>query len=188
MNGTHMKLRLLVPALLLALATLAAATESLVLNGSGLRTKMILGAMYDLSLYVPETLKGAEAKTLLEADQPMEFVLEIKSSLITRERFVEATTEGFATAAKAGYASDQTQAFLDQFATTEFKKGNTVVMRYGPAGLVTSYRTPAAGEAPATETQLGAIPGLDLKKALFAIWLGTPPVQESLKKGLLGAK
>ena len=183
-----MKMRLIVPALLLALAMVATASESLVLNGSGLRTKMILGAMYDLSFYVPDSLKGAEAKVLLEADQPMEFVLEVKSSLITRPRFVEATTEGFAKAAKAGYVSEKTQAFLDQFATTDFKKGDVIVMRYGPAGLSTLYRQPAVGDIKATETKLGEIPGLDLKKALFAIWLGDAPVQASLKNALLGTK
>jgi hypothetical protein len=184
----NMRLTSLCFTALLALAAIATAAEGLVLNGTGLRTKMILGTMYELSLYVPDSLKGAEAEAILEADQPMEFILDIKSSLITRARFVEATTEGFAKAAEAGYASDKTQAFLDQFVKTEFKKGNTVVMRYGPDVLTTLYRTPAAGEAPATETQLGSIPGLDLKKSLFAIWLGDSPVQESLKKALLGSK
>jgi len=183
-----MKLRLIVPTLLLTLAAVASASESLVLNGSGLRTKMILGAMYDLSFYVPDSLKGADAKALLEADQPMEFVLEVKSSLITRPRFIEATTEGFAKAAKAGYASDKTQTFLDQFATTEFKKGDVIVMRYGKDGLTTVYRTLADGEVKTTETKLGEIPGLDLKQALFAIWLGDTPVQESLKNALLSTK
>ena len=179
-----MKSRLLVPALALILASAAVATasESLVLNGSGVRTKLILGAMYELSLYVPESLKGSEAPALIEADQPMEFVLTIQSSLITRARFVEATTEGFAKAAEAGYASEKTQAFLDQFAATEFKKGDVVLMRYADGQLATSYRKAAGGE-----TRLGSIPGLDLKKALFAIWLGKEPVQESLKKSLLGA-
>ncbi|MGD9783022.1 MAG: hypothetical protein AB7V14_12865, partial [Kiritimatiellia bacterium] len=73
-------------ALLLALAVVSSASESLVLNGTGIRTKPILGAMYELSLSDPESLKGAEAKTLVESDQPMEFVLEIQSRLITRAR------------------------------------------------------------------------------------------------------
>ena len=177
-------LRLLAPALLfLACVPAALASESLVLKGSGLRTKPILGAMYELSLWIPESLQHADAQGLLEADQPMEFALLIKSSLISRARFVEATTEGFAKAAEAGYASDKTQAFLDQFAATEFRKDDTVVMRYGPNGLATLYRKLADG----SETALGEIPGLDLKKALFAIWLGEKPVQESLKKALLGA-
>jgi hypothetical protein len=185
-----MKSRLHLPvlALLLALATAATATESLVLNGSGIRTKMILGTMYDLALSVPESLKGADGKSILEADQPMEFVLTIQSGLITRARFVEATTEGFAKAAEAGYASDQTQAFLDQFAATEFKTGDVIVMRYDSNGLTTLYRKPATDKIAGVETKLGTIAGLDLKKALFAIWLGDSPVQVSLKSSLLGKK
>ncbi|HAL92165.1 MAG TPA: hypothetical protein DCM68_03975 [Verrucomicrobia bacterium] len=172
----------LILALLLACAATASAAEDLVLNGSGLRTKLILGTMYKLSLYVPEALKGADAKTLIEASQPMEFTLAIQSGLITRERFVETTSGGFAKAAQSGYTSDQTQAFLGQFAATEFKKGDTVVMRYGPGGLSTFYRKQADG----SETKLGTIAGLDLKKALFAIWLGDTPAQASLKQALLG--
>jgi hypothetical protein len=32
----------------------------------------------------------------------------------------------------------------------------------------------------------GTIPGLEFKKALFAIWLGSNPAQESLKNDMLG--
>ena len=35
-------------------------------------------------------------------------------------------------------------------------------------------------------TVKGTIPGIEFKKALFSIWLGTPPVQESLKAEMLG--
>ena len=182
-----MKSRLFVPALAgLLLALSAHASESLVLKGSGLRTKPLLGAMYELALWVPESLKDADAPAILAADRPMEFVLEIQSRLITRARFVEATTEGFAKAAEAGHASEKTQAFLAQFAATEFRKGDSVVMRYGPGGLATLYRRPATAAAAASETKLGEIPGLDLKQALFAIWLGEVPVQRSLKDALLG--
>lgn len=185
-----MNKKLLFPCLaaLLIGATVARAADALVLNGSGIRTKMILGTMYELSLYVPEALKGAEGQAILEADQPMELVLVIKSSLITRARFVEATSEGFAKAAEAGYASGKSQAFLGQFDNTEFRKGDTVVMRYGPDGLSTLYREPATQESEATEVNLGTIPDLGLKNALFAIWLSNSPVQPSLKKSLLGSK
>jgi hypothetical protein len=175
-------------ALLVALSTAALAADDLVLNGSGVRTKMILGTMYDLSLNVPQSLKGAAGNALVEADQPMEFVLTIQSGLITRARFVEATTEGFAKAAAAGYPAENTKMFLDQFADIEFKPGDVIVMRYAPDGLSTLYRKPAAGETAASEKTLGLIPGLELKKALFAIWLGDAPVQASLKNGLLGKK
>jgi hypothetical protein len=188
-----MKCRVIVPALalLLACATAVSAAEPLVRNGSGVRTKPILGVMYDLELRVPQSLQGADAKTLIEADQPMEFVLTIKSGLINRKRYVEATTEGFAQAAKSGYVSEQKSAFLSQFDDTEFRKGDVIVMRYGADGFASIYRKqiPAKDAAPAFEdTALATLPGLDLKQAVFAIWLGDHPVQESLRKGLLGGK
>jgi hypothetical protein len=184
-----MKAPVLLPAfvLLLILAPLASATESLVPNGSGVRTKPILGVMYELDLRVPPALQRAAAKALIEADQPMAFVLTIRSGLINRKRYVEATTEGFAQAAKSGYVTERQQAFLSQFDTTVFRKGDIIVMSYRPGGLASTYRkqvTPGVFE----DTLLGTLPGLDLKKAVFAIWLGDSPVQESLKTGLLGGK
>ncbi len=168
------------------LATTAPAAEDLILNGSGTRTKLILGAMYELSLYVPKEMKGAHPTAIIEDAKPMELSLLIKSSMITRDRFVEATSEGFAKAAESGYSSNQTQLFLDQFSKTEFRKGDTIVMRYENDGLVTLYRKAESNDSKSVETKLGRIPGPDLKKALFAIWLGKNPVQESLKKSLLG--
>ncbi len=34
---------------------------------------------------------------------------------------------------------------------------------------------------------LGTLPGVDLAKALFAIWLGEVPLDDSLKQALLGS-
>ena len=62
-------------------------------------------------------------------------------------------------------------------------------MHYGPAGLTSTYKTliRTKGEADTfEETVLATLPGLDLKQAVFAIWLGETPVQVSLQKALLG--
>ena len=168
--------------LLLATAPVLLADADLVQNGIGIRTKPILGAMYELSLEVPPALKGVAAKIILEADQPMGFNLVLKSSLITRVRFIEATSEGFAKAAENGYASDQSQTFLRQFDAVEFRKGDVVKMHYANGALVTLYQKSDGS----SEIVLGTIPGLGLKQALFAIWLGEHPVQDSLKASLLG--
>jgi len=188
-----MKKSLLLSALaaLLLLAPAVQAKDSLVENGSGLRTKMILGAMYDLSLMVPSALEGAEAPQLIDSDQPMELVLTIKSKLINQKRFVHATSGGFAKAAKSGYKSDETGAFLKQFDDTVFRRGDIIRMSYGTKGLTTTYQTKETAKDGAVtfkSQKLGTISGLALKKALFAIWLGDTPVQASLKKGLLGEK
>lgn len=169
---------------LLASVLCAAAEDGLILRGSGPRTKPLLGTIYELSLYVPAALAKADARAIIESGQPMTVTLVFKSSLITRERLVETTTGGFARAAASGYASEKTQAFLNQFASTEIKKGDTVVMRYGADGLTTLHRAGADN----AEKTLGTIQDATLKQALFAIWLGDQPVQHSLKKALVGAK
>jgi hypothetical protein len=167
------------------------AAGGLVLNGTGVRTKSILGTMYYLSLYVPQELKGKSGKEIIEANAPMNLVLKLDSKLITRERFLEAISEGFGKSAAAGYTSPKKTAFQAQFDKTVFAKGDFVIMSYTPAGgLVTSYKklVEKDGKKEYTAQVLGTIAGLDLKKALFAIWLGPKPIQDSLKASLLGGK
>jgi hypothetical protein len=153
-------------------------------NGSGVRTKSIFGTLYFLTLYVPENLKGKDGKAIIEANEPMSMILVLDSKLVSRERFVETVKEGFAKSASAGYASLKTKAFMDQFNTIKFTKGDVVYMTYTPAGLTTQFKFKETGKT----QNLGSIAGLDLKKALFAIWLGTNPVQDSLKASLLSGK
>lgn len=165
------------------------AKSKLVENGTGVRTKMILGTMYELTLNVPESLKDAEASELIESAEPMELVLTVKSKLINRARFVEATSGGFAKAAESGYESKETEAFLKQFDDVVFHRGDVIRMCAGPEGLTTSYQTTEKakdGSSTLKNEKLGVIKDPALKKALFAIWLGNAPVQESLKKSLLG--
>jgi len=59
----------------------------------------------------------------------------------------------------------------------EIKEGDIYDMIYRPGTGVTVLKN---------STLSADIPALPFKKALFGIWLSTDPVQESLKKGLLG--
>lgn len=161
-----------------------AAGQGLVKNGSGVRTKSIFGTLYYLTLMVPAKIQGKDAKTIIEANEPMTFILVLDSRLVTRERFVETVGEGFKKAASSGYSSASTQKFMDQFTKIKFTKGDVVSMQYTPAGLTTTFKYKESGKV----ENLGTIAGLDLKKALFAIWLGDKPVQDSLKKALLAGK
>jgi len=172
----------------LAAADLTAAAGGLVLNGSGQRTKSILGTMYYLSLYVPQQLQGKSGKEIIEANAPMNLVLKIDSRLITRKRFIDAINEGFGKA--AGYGSPKIAAFQAQFDKTDFAKGDFVLMSYTTAGLTTTYKklVEKDGKKEYTAQVLGTIQGIDLKKALFAIWLGPNPIQEDLKANLLKGK
>ena len=156
--------------------------KELVKNGSGNRT--IVGTMYIATLWVPGHLKGKSGQEIIDANEPMSFVIVIDSILITRSRFVNTTNEGFDKAASSGYPTAKKQAFLGQFNNIEFNKGDVVYLNYTPAGLVTQFKSKKTDK---TET-LGSIAGLDLKKALYAIWLGSNPAQKSLKDALLSGK
>ena len=158
--------------------------KEMVKNGSGNRSRFLFGTLYVATLYVPANLQGKSAKDIIESNDPMSMVLVIESKLITKDRFLEATIEGFNKAASAGYATAKKQAYLDQFKKIELKKGDILTMSYAGGAVATTLK---GAESNKTET-LGTIAGLDFKKALYAIWLGPSPVQESLKKGLLSGK
>jgi hypothetical protein len=176
----------------MAVALLFAGSDAMAMNlggkelvklGTGARTKGILGTVYYASLYVPQELKGAEGKAIVDAEVPSAVIMQIDSALLSKDKFVEATKDGFAVSARAGYATDKRDAFLKLFDGVVFKKGDLVYFNYVPkAGLAVSLTEKATGKSRA----LGTIAGVDLKRALFAIWIGPSPVQESLKKGMLG--
>ena len=152
---------------------------------TGSRTMLLLGTLYDLTLEIDADLSNASAKTLIETNAVMSLTIEIKSGMVSRERFVKTTTEGFEKAAKSGYKSDKTADFLKQFDGVDFKKGAIVIMKATEDTLETRFKESADGEGKI----LGIIDeAADLKKALFAIWLGDNPAQDSLKEQLLGKK
>ncbi len=157
--------------------------KDLVKLGVGQRSMFIIGTVYYASLWVPQELKGKSAKEIIEADEPCAVILSIDSRLITSEKFIKATREGFAKAAASGYATNKSEAFLARFSAIQIGRGDTFYLYYTPkVGLSASYKSKATGET----KNMGVTAGLDFKKALFAIWLGPNPVQESLKRGMLG--
>ncbi|MCX7680316.1 MAG: chalcone isomerase family protein [Spirochaetes bacterium] len=163
--------------------TLRLGNKDLIKLGVGQRTMFLIGTVYYASLWVPQELKGKSAKEIIEADEPCAVILNIDSKLITTEKFLKATREGFAKAAASGYPTAKSEAFLSKFKDIQMSKGDVVYLYYTPGvGLDAKYKSKATGET----KNVGVTPGLDFKKALFAIWLGPNPVQESLKKGMLG--
>lgn len=156
--------------------------KEMVLNGTGARSIFLLGTVYYISLYVPESMKGKDGTAILEADEPMQVILLIDSGMLTMERFVKAIREGFEKAAGSGYYTDQGETFLTMFGGLVINKGDYVYLQYVPgAGVVASVQ-PAGGAIKG----YGTVPGLAFKKALFAIWLGPDPVQSGCKSGMLG--
>ena len=154
---------------------LAAADKQLLLNGAGLRDKFMID-LYVGGLYLAE--KSSDANAIIAADKPMALRLLIVSSRITSENMTEATLEGFGHSLGDKQAAMQPK--IEQFLAAfkeEIKEGDVFEMLYLPGDGVAVSKN---------GKPLDTIDGLDFKAALFGIWLGEPPAQKSLKKGMLG--
>lgn len=155
--------------------TMTAAGEELTLNGAGLRKKFFV-KVYAGGLYLAEPSGDAEA--VIAADAPMAIRMHFIYDGVEAEKLVEAWNEGFAAA--TGGNTAPIQAGIDKFNgffSQEAKAGDVFDILYNPDQGVRVYRG---------ERLLGAIPGLDFKQALFAIWLGKEPADDGLKEGMLG--
>lgn len=181
-NVRTLLLSLLILLAVLPLAAWQLGGKEMVLSGVGEREKFFV-TIYFCYLYVPQTLKGKDGSAILRAEQPMSVILKVDSSKLTRERFVTATREGLQRAAVSGYATPHGERFLALFAKQAIHVGDVIALYYVPGqGLTATYKVVGKDKA----VTLGVIPGLAFKRALFAIWLGPDPVQESLKRGMLG--
>jgi len=164
-------------AVLLALPLFSAKLggKEMVANGSGVRTKLGM-KLYNATLFVPQEMKGGAEADILNADQPMSIYINITSGMITKEKFVDAVSEGFDKAAGAGYGADK-QAYINLFNNVTIQSGDNFNNYYIPGqGLTVTHNNKA----------LGTIKGVQIKKGFFAIFIGPKPVQDSLKKGMLG--
>ena len=155
--------------------------KELVKNGVGKRTMLI--TVYYATLWVTPDMKGKSGKDIIEADKAMSVTLKVDTRAMTREKFLKAAKKGFDKAASSGYATDKNENFLKLFDGLDINKYDVITMSYVPGkGLEASFKSAETGKTKI----LGTIPGLQFKKALYAIWLGPKPVQESCKDGMLG--
>ena len=155
--------------------TLTAGNTSLTLNGAGIRTKFFL-KLYVGGLYLQN--KTTDAGKVLSEDKPMAIRLHIISSMITSEKMEDATREGFKKSLgnKLSSLSSEIEAFIDVF-KAEIKDGDVFNMIYIPGTGTEIYKNDKLSKT---------IKGLPFKNALFGIWVGKKPAQDSLKEGMMG--
>lgn len=149
--------------------------QSLILNGAGVRTKFFMD-MYAAGLYLIKQQHAAEK--IIAADEPMALRLHIISGLITGEKMEAATREGFANSTTGGTAppAEKIESFIAVFRESINKKD-----------IYDFVYVPNSGTQISKNGKLKArIQGRDFKQALFGIWLGAKPAQESLRRQLLG--
>jgi hypothetical protein len=148
--------------------------KSLSLNGMGLRQKFIF-KVYVASLYVEHTSKaGAD---ILKADEVRRVEMAMLRDL-DKAAIVEALKNGFEKNAGAGLPAlqERLNKFIDK--VTDVKKGAKLVIQYVPGkGTVIE----GAKDSYVAE-------GKDFADALFSVWIGGSPVDDGLKKGMLGSK
>jgi hypothetical protein len=152
--------------------------QTLVLNGVGLRKRAIF-KVYVAGLYVPA--KSSNAATLLAEKGPRRTSLRMLRDL-DADTLVGAFSDGLKanlSEAQMTALKPQVEAFIATLkAVGEAKKGDVINFDYTPdAGTRISVNGQPKGNA---------IAGQEFYAAVLRIWLGDKPVDEGLKKGLLG--
>lgn len=159
-------------------ATNQVAGTTLQLNGAGLRTKVFF-KVYVLGLYVPQ--KASSAAGLLAQKGARRVSITMLRS-VDAESFAAALNEGLRdnhTEAQVAAMKPQIEALNANLkAVGEAKKGDVIHFEF----------VPTAGTQVTVNGQLrgSVIAGEDFFTTVLRIWLGDKPVENSLKKGLLG--
>jgi hypothetical protein len=149
------------------------AGKTLVLNGMGLRSRMMF-KVYVGGLYVGQKSKDADA--IIQADAPKRMVLHFLRS-VSRDQMVDAYTEAFANNVPDAQKTLATEIGQLMAAFEPVTEGDQMLFTYVPG---TGTTLTVKGKDKTT------IAGLPFARAMFAAWLGPKPPSGELKKGLLG--
>ncbi|MEQ1525929.1 MAG: chalcone isomerase family protein [Gallionella sp.] len=150
--------------------------SSLMLNGAGIRTKIIF-KVYVAALYA--TQKQTAAAAILADNNPQRVSLHMLRELSDEKllgAFIEAI-EANHTPAELSALSSPLKQMADIFhQVKEVQEGDVITLDYMSGGTQISMNG----------TPRGTIAGEAFHRALLKIWLGNKPVQDDLKKSLLG--
>jgi len=149
----------------------------LTLNGAGLR-KRVFFKVYAMGLYVSQ--KTSNAAALVDQPGPKRVAIRMLRD-VSADAFNEALAEGI----RANHSEAEAKALeprVKELATIiagigEAKKGMAINLDWTGADTQVVVQDKPAGKP---------IAGQDFYRALLRIWLGDKPVQDDLKKALLG--
>jgi len=150
--------------------------KTMQLNGAGGRSKMWL-EVYVQALYL--TQLSQDPKFIIDSDTEMAIRIEITSSMVSSNKLTKAMNSGFEKS--AGSNLEELRPRIEQFKTLlsdPITEKDVFVLWYNPFDQTVNVIK--------NEVVKGKVPGFDFKKALFGIWLSDKPVDEALKKHLLG--
>jgi hypothetical protein len=152
--------------------------KNLVLNGAGLRTKYMFADVYVAALYLPQ--KSGDPSQIVSAHTPRRVSMVMKRDVDTVtmvKAFHEGVSKNLAAAELSALQPKLDRLDRNFHAVNALKKGDVINLDfYADGSTHISYN----GQPQES------IPGVDLSSALLNIWLGRNPVQDDLKKELLG--
>lgn len=152
-------------------------TANLLLNGAGVRTKFFF-KIYVGALYLPQ--KQTSGESVIADEREHRMALHILHEL-SSEKF----SSGFNEAIRSNHTPAELAALDAQLKQMEqiFK----AMKEIRPGDVVTLDYLPGSGtQIGVNGKSFGTIPGAAFNRALLDIWIGSKPVQEDLKKELLG--
>ncbi|PAM94360.1 chalcone isomerase [Flavobacterium sp. IR1] len=150
--------------------------KSLQLNGAGGRSKMWL-EVYVQALYLSQL--SQDPAFIIDSDTEMAIRIEITSSMVSSGKLTKAMNAGFEKS--AGSNLEALRPRIEEFKnylSDEIKEKDVFLLAYNPFDQTINIIK--------NQVVKGKISGFDFKKALFGIWLSDKPVDETLKKHLLG--
>jgi hypothetical protein len=154
------------------------ANADLILNGAGLRKRAFF-QVYAIGLYLPA--KTSNPAEVISSPGPKRVAIHM-----LRDVGADAFTEAMADGIRANHPEAEAKALeprIKELAAImaelkEAKKGMVIALDWQPqSGTVMVVNGTPRGKP---------IPGEDFYKALLRIWIGDKPVQDDLKKALLG--
>ncbi|KQO33370.1 chalcone isomerase [Flavobacterium sp. Leaf82] len=150
--------------------------KTLQLNGAGGRSKMWL-EVYVQALYLSQL--SQDPQFIIDSDTEMAIRIEITSSMVSSNKLTKAMNAGFEKS--AGSNLEELRPRIEQFKkllSDAITEKDVFVLGYNPLDqTINVYKN---------EVLKGKVSGFDFKKALFGIWLSDKPVDDTLKKHLLG--
>ncbi len=150
--------------------------NALVLNGAGVRTKMVF-KVYVAALYLAQKTNDAGAVLSDTGNKrvSMHFLRDLSA-----EKLLHAMDEGFEAnngVAEMTAVEPQMKAFRAMMTSAKaVKEGDVILLDYTSAGTQVNLN----GKV------LGTVEGAAFNQALLRVWLGKEPVDASLKKAMLG--
>ena len=153
-------------------------SRDLVLNGAGLRKRFAVVKVYVIGLYLAE--KKTDAAAVLALAGPKRAEIHMLRD-VDANTFTEALVEGLrANHSEADFKAlePRVKELSDIMAQIgEAKDGMTLALDWTGAGTRLAVNGKPAGKP---------IAGEDFYRALLRIWIGDKPVQDDLRKALLG--